>query len=440
MDTTALAVTYQVLALGGVRAAARALKRSPGSIAAAVSRLEGQIAVPLTQKAGNGLSLTLEARRLTPDFEMANTLIGEMAALVMLGPSALPQMPGIGKTDTKPNDVTKAKSADRSAAKGKTAPKTTGRTESFDALPPTISMVALARFILVVRTGSIRRAAREIGIGQPQLTRQMSHLESQIGQALLVRSCDGVLTSAVGSRFLAIAEQLDEVWLRLSNTANDRFRRMAATSRLGSVTPLGYESETARLLATLVASWLREHPQRPLFVSTTTAEELLAGLKSGLFDVAVLDTDTKPSDLGGQTISRSSLVLAGSSALIGMPDHDVARVLTSFPIAVPSLRTGLRHKIANAIADVIPEESQHKINMIEVDSIPVIVNLILQHEFITILPEFAVHNIGAPLVYTRMPVNHDLSLSLVWPNNAAAKTLAMSVLEILGFPRPASLS
>ena len=67
MDTLTLCSVYEVLKCGGLRPAARALRRPPASMAAAVDRTETELATPLVQKAGSRLSLTLEGRRLMPD-------------------------------------------------------------------------------------------------------------------------------------------------------------------------------------------------------------------------------------------------------------------------------------------------------------------------------------------------------------------------------------
>src|SRR5690606_6431587 len=57
---------------------------------------------------------------------------------------------------------------------------------------PQINIAALARFSAVAHRGSIRGAARKLGMGQPQLTRQLGDLERHLGAPLLERSAAGV--------------------------------------------------------------------------------------------------------------------------------------------------------------------------------------------------------------------------------------------------------
>src|SRR5690606_2294874 len=129
-----------------------------------------------------------------------------------------------------------------------------------------IKLEALDRLGQIAHLGSIRRAARAMGLGQPQLSRQIALLEDRLGTPLLERGSGGSTLTREGQRIAAVTGQLLAGWHRLSRTAEERFRKSVATARLGSVIPLGYESEIARLLANLAARWLQERPRAPLFV------------------------------------------------------------------------------------------------------------------------------------------------------------------------------
>ena len=59
-----------------------------------------------------------------------------------------------------------------------------------------------------VRAGSINAAARELGLGQPQLTRQLTHLEKAVGCKLLDRSATGIGCTPAGLEALALAIRL----------------------------------------------------------------------------------------------------------------------------------------------------------------------------------------------------------------------------------------
>lgn len=266
-----IALVDAVLREGGVRRAATRCGRAPSSVSAAVKRFEQAISMPLFRREETALVVTLEARARAVDVEEAT---GKITAI----------LEGVGRETTAP-------------------------------VPP-IGLVALDRFVRIARSGSIRATAKALGLGQPQLTRQMADLERHLGTRLFERSHGGVLCTPTAERIIPLGEALLDIWARLTHASADRFRRDVATWRLGAVMPLGPESEIARMLAALTANWHRARPRQPLFISSTTADELLVGLRLRRFDAALLDVAEIPADCDGRLVSQTPLVLAGPASAL----------------------------------------------------------------------------------------------------------------------------
>jgi DNA-binding transcriptional LysR family regulator len=83
-------------------------------------------------------------------------------------------------------------------------------------------------FLVVLREGSLNRAAAALHVTQPSLTRQMQSLEAQIGAPLLERQPSGVKPTALG---LAMTEQLEPVLERYDAALAD-LRRNARGQNL----------------------------------------------------------------------------------------------------------------------------------------------------------------------------------------------------------------
>src|SRR5512139_310007 len=66
----------------------------------------------------------------------------------------------------------------------------------------------LRYFLAVVDTGSVTRAAEEVHVAQPSLSRQLRGLESSLGMALFDRTGKQMRLTAAGHRFLPIARDL----------------------------------------------------------------------------------------------------------------------------------------------------------------------------------------------------------------------------------------
>jgi LysR family transcriptional regulator, nitrogen assimilation regulatory protein len=388
MDTFTLIAGHAVLTSGGLRQAARLLGRPVASISSALSRLEKAVATPLIIKAPSRGALTLEAQRLLPDLERAAEICRELHYLF-----------GGGDQREQPAQ--------------------------------TVSFLALRRFCEVVRSGSIRRAALNLNAGQPQLSRQIAGLEAIAGQPLLERSAHGTQPTSVGRQLLVQAENLGSLWQGLTRQSERDFRRTVSTFRLGTIIPLGHESKTARQLATLAARWLAERPKTPLFISSTTAEELLRGLQAGQLDLALLDTDFVPAHLERKEVASLCLALIGSPDVMPADGADLAALLRHRPIAVPSKRSGLRQRFEDLLSNIMSEVEQDALTLVDVDSLPILVNLVLNHGFLAVLPEASFADIAAPLSAIPLGDVYNLKLTLVWPPTFSGRRLAELVLKTL---------
>lgn len=68
--------------------------------------------------------------------------------------------------------------------------------------------------LAVAEHGSLRAAARHLGVAQPSLTRSIRELERELGAVLFERSAAGVVVTAVGERFIRRANAAHSELLR----------------------------------------------------------------------------------------------------------------------------------------------------------------------------------------------------------------------------------
>ncbi|CAN7632451.1 LysR family transcriptional regulator [Brucella pseudogrignonensis] len=386
MDTSALCISCTVLRERSIRAAARALKKPVATVGLAINRLQTEMSVVLLRKAGADLVLTLEGERLLPTiFELEK----EIFAL----------SPGFeGNIYDTP-----------------------------------IKFDALSRFLKVTEIGSIRRAAHSIGLGQPQLTRQISQFEGLFATPLLTRSVDGSVPTIEGTRVAACAATIGRLWRELADTASGRFREREATVRLGSIIPLGHDSPVAALLASLLVRWQELRPRQPLFLSCTTAEELISGLKIRAFDATILDTLSVSSDLDHHLIATTPLALVGGPE-DQPPDASPAslrNLLLTHSIAVPSSRSGLRQMFNRLLKEIFSEDERSKLKILEADSLPVLMNLVLEHGFMSLLPAPSVAAIRNSLIRAELSEELSLPLWLVWPKRQNSQKVAANLISVL---------
>src|ERR1700677_1530354 len=69
-------------------------------------------------------------------------------------------------------------------------------------------LLALRTFVRAAHSGSFSRAARELGLSQPSVSRILAGLEKEVGAVLLVRTTRAVTLTDVGADYLARTEPL----------------------------------------------------------------------------------------------------------------------------------------------------------------------------------------------------------------------------------------
>jgi LysR family nitrogen assimilation transcriptional regulator len=393
MDTATLATALAVMQESSVRGAAAVLGRPPSSVADAFERFESELALKLASRRDGGLSLTLAGENLVRSIPAFTEILASIAAVA-------------GETRTGADQVLAW------AAK--------------NAMPVTV----LANFNAVIRAGSIRRAARELGIGQPNLSRQMAELERTVGRTLLVRQMHGCEPTSEGLEFGEAALALSAKLASLTGPARKRFARELRTVRLGTVIPIGHESRLSTRLAALVATWRADDGKPDLFVSSTTAEDLAEGLRAGRFDVALTDIALRNKRFESREIFSGELVLVGSVEVVAR-EAAIQPLIDRHLIAVPSLRSGLRQSVSEALEPFLGGEGQAAARLMEVDALSIIVNLVLDHGYLSVLPREAVAALDRPIGMIRLPDAPRVGYHLVWQRTQASRRIALQIAHSL---------
>lgn len=140
---------------------------------------------------------------------------------------------------------------------------------------------SIEQFIAVVDAGSIRGAARRIGMSQPALTRALQQLEEELGVQLMQRSGRGVLITAAGSAFLARARVAEA---ELRKAAEEAKRAVEG----GGFVSLGVSPVGASLLLPETAITLQKlRPNTRIRILEMSPSTLLPLVRDEVIDIAV---------------------------------------------------------------------------------------------------------------------------------------------------------
>ncbi len=167
----------------------------------------------------------------------------------------------------------------------------------------------LRNFMQVARTGSVSRAAKELRLAQPALSRQISKLEHELGVSLFTRHGRGVRLTMPGAVLLERAEAITQL---VHNTGQEiRQDRLPARGRF----TFGAPPAAGRLLIPpFAARFAQTWPQTTLHMREGVTSSLLEWLTDKRLDLALLHNPPHLESLNISPILSERMFVIGPSA------------------------------------------------------------------------------------------------------------------------------
>lgn len=135
----------------------------------------------------------------------------------------------------------------------------------------------------VIRLGSFRKAADELGLAQPSISQQIHALESELGVELLVRSTRGVRLADAGETLLPLIQQA----LGLDQSIHDRSIRLRqglhGYVKLGAV-----NAASSTILSSALVSIYAAHPELKIEVDEADSDDIASRVRDGNLDLGLV--------------------------------------------------------------------------------------------------------------------------------------------------------
>jgi DNA-binding transcriptional LysR family regulator len=167
----------------------------------------------------------------------------------------------------------------------------------------------LQAFEAVVRRGTFTRAAQELYLAQPSLSRRIAALESELGAPLLDRGHQGAVPTEAGTALLPLARRIladaDSARLALDELAGLRRGRV----RLGAPPTV-----CASLVADVLAEYVERYPGIELEVSEAGSLALVRQLQEGELDLAFVVTREGGLGAPGREAAGAAVGATGAGA------------------------------------------------------------------------------------------------------------------------------
>lgn len=237
-------------------------------------------------------------------------------------------------------------------------------------------------FLRIVELGSINKAAADLRMSQPSLSRWLSLLEHEAGTLLLVRTRQGVRPTDAGQMLIDRARPI----LRELHALRDDIGKHAS-SRFNLAMPFSLQT---LVTAPFAAYILRDAPETNLRVYEGINNAIRTWMESGTVDAAVMaSTERAPDTFSAVSLLYEQLLLVGdrkSGLRLDTP--------------VPLTRLGIAHLILPGRPNVISAHVENAMrragcpyrNRFEAETLSLCLELTRRGLGYTVMPYSALHH------------------------------------------------
>lgn len=233
----------------------------------------------------------------------------------------------------------------------------------------------------VAEMGSFTRASISLNLSQPTLSRQIKLLEAELQQHLLIRNGRGVAANQAGKILLEHARGVLHQ-ISLVKEELDRARGLAS----GRVA-VGIPPSPARILTIPIThEFLRRFPDATLTIKESLTANLISLLMTGQLDVGLLYNSPPLQNIRLHPIREDRLFLVRRKSSRRMEPTVDLGALAQIPLLLPSKPHSLRMLLERETTAL----GFHPRVVLEIDSVPSILDLILDGSGAAVLPLHAV--------------------------------------------------
>ena len=237
----------------------------------------------------------------------------------------------------------------------------------------------LFHFLAVAKAGNFTKAASEIGISQPAISRSIQKLETTVGEPLFERHPRGVKLTEIGSFFLVRANQIrnlvDDTFAELTEASNRMQIRLAV---IPTIAPF--------LFPRLLKKFGKQHPEIKIQVQEDTTNNIVQLCKDGDLDLAIVALPINERYLKVEPLFDDELILVVPK---GHALQDKKKIKLSDIQEFPFISLDQQHCLSDNIADFCARQSFAPITIERTNQLATIQELVALHHGISIIPAMA---------------------------------------------------
>src|SRR5471032_1641711 len=203
-----------------------------------------------------------------------------------------------------------------------------------------LTLTQLRVFVAVAEAGSLRAAARSLGIAQSGVTQQLRKLETNAGGPLFERGHRGARLTSVGERLRIRADVILGECVRTENEMRQLRGELTGQVSLGAAA-----EAMMRLFPALLASFRERCPRIDVHLTSATSRVLTAWVRDGSLDfaLALVSNEADIHDLEATTLFESPVAII---ARRGHPLGRAVRAMSRTACPLCSRTRGLNRRVS----------------------------------------------------------------------------------------------
>lgn len=248
----------------------------------------------------------------------------------------------------------------------------------------------LRHFLKVAEHANFTRAAQEVELSQPALSRSISRLEEELGQPLFERQTRKVSLTDAGNLLLDKARQI-------LTLVDDTKAQFVDDGRTGRIRVAAIPTIAPYFLPERLRDFHRDFPCSCVVVFEDTTDNLVKKLKDGLVDVviAAMPIDAKYLEVEKLFDEELLLVTAAESPLAKKKTIRLGDIQT-----LPFVLLGEAHCLSDSIVSFCRQKSFHPLSVERTSQLATVQELVALNHGISFVPQMAAErDISARRVY-----------------------------------------
>lgn len=237
----------------------------------------------------------------------------------------------------------------------------------------------LRQFLAVARHGNITRAAEEMTISQPALSRSIQRLEDEFGQPLFERKTRSVEMTDAGQLLQGKAEQI--IALVDDTKAQIKDDGESGRLRIGVIPTIA-----PYFMPAFLRAFRNELPDAELILHEDTTDQLLSACKQGEIDLAILALPIAAKYIDTQPLFKEELLLAMP---VGHPLAALDRVELEDVEPYPFVLLGEAHCLTDSVLTHCRQRSFQPVAIERTSQLATVQELVALGHGVSMIPAMA---------------------------------------------------